>query len=162
METFYVCTRFIEPVVVGGGGEDKPAKIGRKCGFRHADIFSTQGLIRVGFGGETDPSTPPPLDDPDWNSTELSREDYYQRPWIDNLIFGRIPRTLKWGTGAGKSCANATDAEIKSCLQSKPTPRGGDPLQNNCQTDCEGAASGCCLSGYVGSRFPPRIVPLTF
>ena len=51
------------------------------------------------------------------------------------------------GDGSGKSCANATPAEIAACVANvpdKPGPFNG--LTNNCHQDIRNRASKCCLS----------------
>jgi RHS repeat-associated protein len=76
-------------------------------------------------------------------------------------------RTLKFGMGAGKSCAKATDAEIADCVSKTPLPiqnviwppriiQGKGGMFNNCQTHVKDAATNCCLDGFRPLAIPGR------
>lgn len=144
-EKFYVCRRLVE---VQG--------VARACGCQHTDIYGSQsGKVYQGFGGPITPGGQGLPQGAGWQCNELTRAnfDFVERP------LGRVdlvPKKFRWGPNAGKSCKNATSADILACLQAKPKPPGKPGLITNCQTDVFWAAEGCCLRGGT----PLTILPV--
>lgn len=69
-------------------------------------------------------------------------------------------KKISWGPANGKSCKDATAADILACLRGKPRPTGEPGIVQNCQTDCFEAAEGCCLTGFMPATIlpPPRLL----
>ncbi|MBC8352248.1 MAG: hypothetical protein H8E66_09680 [Planctomycetes bacterium] len=162
---YYVCGRLAQDCIP------------RACGWLHVDIWTTnEGMIRIGVGGEVIEGTPRevPLDREGWWCTKLTRANYcvdYHESLIALCIFaiftdlGHDDRIVASGSGKGKKCEDATDAEIVDCLRKFPTPTQPGTVLQNCQTDVEAAARGCCLMGYKGKSaagHPPGKVPVTY
>jgi hypothetical protein len=147
-ETFYICSRNTEL----GNAIDK-------CGCQHTDIYGDKsGPVYIGFGGgvaRLDQGGLPKGSG--WTRTPLSPiSSISQESPLGLGRFEDIPLTMKSGPGAGKSCKDATQADILACLQATPKPPGNSGLISNCQTNVLGTAQDCCL----GSNFKPvTIIP---
>jgi len=63
---------------------------------------------------------------------------------------------IKWGSGAGKSCACATCADILSSLAAAPNPGWHSfPIRNNCRRFAAWALDGSCLKKGKKTSFNP-------
>lgn len=119
-------------------------KTGNSCvdnmsgGDFHVDLYSnSDGEVSTGKGGDTSvvnaPRSPTAFD-PSRGDTEI---------WIT------YDGEMKAGSGRRKLCADATYAEILSCLKAMDNPRSPyNPITNNCRQDINKKTISCCLSGF--------------
>jgi len=113
-----------------------------RLGISHVDIYyGRKQSARMVYQGFTGPS-----------SVQTSRDISGCRLWA----LGKAQQgELRWGSGKGTCCEDASHTQILDCLASAPAPSGGErefhanPLKgNNCQTDVEHKVQGCCLVGF--------------
>ncbi len=63
---------------------------------------------------------------------------------MDKGWFGE--KSLKWGSGAGKKCCQASCGDITSCIMASPNPGWRScSIINNCRRYAQKTISGCCL-----------------
>jgi RHS repeat-associated protein len=161
LENFYVCGRDID----SRGGTK--ACCASACGCYHFDIYGDQsGLVLSGWdrrrgefppvaGGGTVPTGP------GWKCYPLRRAHKTLIPIpspvsVPPLV---LEKTIRWGPAKGKSCKDASSADILDCFRGKPKRTGDPGILENCQTDCLDAAEGCCLTGLRPATIipPPQI-----
>jgi RHS repeat-associated protein len=83
---------------------------------------------------------------------DVTGRDWNPIPW-SQVYTGR------WGPLKGKSCVNATPAEIRACILARPSfPRPSSGVWENCQTDVAETAAGCCLGGFQPLTLKPPIL----
>ncbi|MGB9690307.1 RHS repeat-associated core domain-containing protein [Thermogutta sp.] len=165
LENFYVCGQPVRR-------QDCEGAVARVCGFTHVAIYGDKsGEIYDGwFGPNPRPTgTGLPHGKGVW-CKKLHLVTEIVIPVPSTVPVPPIVRELKieWGPPGvrGKSCHNATEADIIACLRAKPgRPRNSYPafpgyLIENCQTDVYQAATGCCLGGYRPNTIVPG-VPFT-
>lgn len=155
-ESFYVCSRPVR-------GEGFERNTARQCNCEHVGIYGdNSGMIYDGWNG------PGPITNrglptgPDVKCTKLRKVTTRMvsipspGPMAPIGPIGPIVEdlTLSWGPSEvkGKSCKDATAAEIRACLSAKPGYTGYPDfpgyLVTNCQTDVLDATLGCCLGGF--------------
>ena len=106
----------------------------RTCGVMHFDLASTcDGVLRVGVGGERDRMVGGPLG--------MGSNDIGLKRSNTGNMWGRA------GDGTGKSCKDATNADIANCVNNRPPKGPGGKVTNNCRDDVTDTANACCLTG---------------
>jgi RHS repeat-associated protein len=154
LENFYVCGQIV------GAGAGTERCCARTCGCNHYDIYGDEsGLVVEGWGGGQPPvkgggKVP---SGPGWKCYPLKRATTAVIPIpspapIPPIVEGK---KISWGPAKGKSCEDATAADILACLRGKPKRTGDPGIVENCQTDCFDAAEGCCMTGFR----PATIIP---
>lgn len=138
-EEFYVCRRLVE---IGG--------IAEKCGCQHTAIYGDQsGEVYDGWFGPVKPKNDGLPKGKHWKCIKLFMIDFIV------VGFTTVPKLIDWGPKAGKSCTDATSADVLACLQAKPKPPGKPGILKNCQTDVRDAMEGCCLAGFTPLTITP-------
>ena len=153
LENFYVCGQ-----VVGAGAGIKRC-CARTCGCNHYDIYGDEsGNVYQGWDGGVTGSKEKVPTGPGWKCYPLKRATTTVIPIPSPVpVFPIVEqKKISWGPAKGKSCKEATAADVLACLQGKPKRTGDPGMAENCQTDSYDAAEGCCLTGFR----PATIIPL--
>jgi RHS repeat-associated protein len=101
-------------------------------GVSHVDVYANGVQIRGGAAGGTNGG----------GVVDISSNPQWPLSKVDS-------GTLRWGSGAGTPCCEATDAQIIDSIRSAGIQgRNYNGIFNNCQHDVERAIRGSCLTGY--------------
>jgi hypothetical protein len=133
-----------------------------ECGCQHTDIYCERsGKVYQGLSGPTPPDYGGLPKGQGWECIPLRP----LRPSYETFFFLNIGpakwSTFKWGPKKGQSCENAGYGDFVACIQDTPKLNiGKGGIVQNCQTDVQDKAAGCCFGGFVGLGYRPILATL--
>ena len=113
-ENFYLCWQRVPD---GGASGQATAHV---CNCQHTDIYGDQsGKLYQGFGGGQPivVNAPKGLPGPEWTCKQLSPSTVTIIPGAPGDPSTIINKKIEWGPEKCKSCEEATDDDIRSCLR---------------------------------------------